>query len=262
MELNPKITEMKKYLFLSVLIIVIVFGFQFCNKSSSNNEELRAKIVDTNNEIFNKRNFEYADKAFTQNYAGQGPQFIKDFAIGITTAFPDLEVKTEKIIVEGNHAGWYRTSTGTHKKEYRGYPPSGEKISWTEILISEYDNKGLIAKEWYATDMDQKLSETNKIDGVFEYLPPLKGQSINRNGKFTYLYGPADGSAPMISQAGTYNVADGIVKNTVTYSTETSQLGREYWWKVKSWDGDTVTFETMNVKGELTGGGRSIKIAD
>ena len=252
---------MKNYLYTAAILIVVVFSFQFCNEVPNDNEELRKKIVDANNEIFNKRNFDFADEIFTDDYAGRGPQFIKDFAIGITDAFPDLEVKTEQIVVEGNHAGWYRTCTGTHENAYRGYPASGEKISWIEILVSEYDDKGLIAKEWYATNLKDKLHATNKVEGVYQYLPPLKGHGIIKNGNFIWLVGPSDGSAPMASQSGTYEVSDDIFKTTIVNSTEPTQIGLEFWSKTISWDGDTLTYETMNTNGEITGGGRPLRIA-
>jgi hypothetical protein len=105
-----------------------------------------------------------------------------------------------------------------------------------------------------------KASIINDIDGVYEYLPPGKGQSVNRNGRFVYLFGSPDGKG-MTSQAGTYIISGDTVKNTVTYSTDAKQIGAVYWWKVKSWSGDTVSYNVMNEKREITGGGKAVRVS-
>ena len=117
-----------------------------------------------------------------------------------------------------------------------------------------------------ACNQESKVTEpntasvNNDIDGVYEYLAPGKGQSVNRNGRFVYLFGSPDGKS-MTSQAGTYIISGDTVKNTVTYSTDPKQIGFVYWWKVKSWSGDTVSYNTMNEKSEITGGGRAIRVS-
>lgn len=252
---------MKKNLSVVMLLIAMVFGFQFCSEPSGNKEELRTKITVANDEIFNKQNYDYADRIFTDDFAGEGPQFIKNFASDITTAFPDLESKIEQIAVEGNQAGWFRTNTGTHTNEYLGYPASGEKISWTEILFTQFNDEGMIMNDWYATDLEDKLQETNSIDGVYQYLPPLKGTGILKNGNFMFLVGPADDSNSMTGQSGTFVISNGILQMTIVHSTDPSQIGWEFWSRTKSWDGDTITYETMNTDGELTGEGRALRIA-
>jgi ketosteroid isomerase-like protein len=97
-------------------------------------------------------------------------------------------------------------------------------------------------------------------EGAFEYLPPLQGQGIVRDGRFVFLYGPADGSGPMTAEAGTYSLAGDTVINTVRYHTDTTQVGRTYRWTYRSLGGDTVGYQVMNEQGEVTGGGRSIRV--
>jgi hypothetical protein len=41
------------------------------------------------------------------------------------------------------------------------------------------------------------------MEGPFEYVGTLKGQSIMAGGRFVFLYGPSDGSASMTGVAGT-----------------------------------------------------------
>lgn len=253
---------MKKYLFTTAVFFFLVFGLQFCSNTNNNNEVLRTKIIEANDEIFNKKNIDYADEVFSEDFAGTGPQFIKDFAQELITAFPDLEVKTEQVAVEGNLVGWYRTNTGTHKNEYLGHPASGKKISWTEILFTRFNDEGVIVQDWYSTNVADKIKSAANVEGVYEYLPPLKGHGIIKNGNFIWLVGPSDESTPMTSQSGTYVLSNDIFKMTIIHSTEPSQVGWEFWSKTKSWDGDTLTYETMNTNGEIIGGGRALRIAD
>lgn len=97
-------------------------------------------------------------------------------------------------------------------------------------------------------------------EGTYEYVPPQQGQSMIAGGRFVFLYGPIDGSGPMTGEAGTYVVSGDTVTNTVTYSTNPAAVGGGYRWVVESTSGDTVTFVTMTLGGEITGRGRSVRV--
>ena len=97
-------------------------------------------------------------------------------------------------------------------------------------------------------------------EGVWEYVAPTQGQSMAAAGRFVFLYGPADGSAPMTGESGTYEISGDTVKNTVRFSTSPDRVGFEYWWTLESRSGDTLSYVVMNPQGEVTGGGRSIQI--
>jgi len=105
------------------------------------------------------------------------------------------------------------------------------------------------------------MESARDVDGVFEYLPPSKGQAVNRNGRFVYLSGPADGKGVMNSTAGTQTLSGDIITNTITHCTDPKRMGTTYRWRIKSWSGDTVTWETMNEKGEVIGGGSAIRVS-
>ena len=57
-------------------------------------------------------------------------------------------------------------------------------------------------------------------------------------------------------------ISGDTIKNTITYCTDSKQIGTVYWWRVKSLSGDTLTFEIMNEKKQITGGGRGIKMSN
>ncbi|MGD8319592.1 MAG: hypothetical protein PVJ02_04045 [Gemmatimonadota bacterium] len=108
--------------------------------------------------------------------------------------------------------------------------------------------------------MEEPAGATDWQEGVWEYVAPTQGQSIARGGRFVFLFGPADGSASMTGEAGTYEIAGDTVKNTVRFSTDPDRIGYEYWWTLESESGDTLSYVVMNTQGEITGRGRSIRI--
>ena len=256
---------MKNYASASVVgIMSLTILLSACNEGSKLTERNKASVLKSNDEMFIKGNLGYADEVISADYVvedyGKGPAYIKTFVKERREAFPDLEIKVEPLIAEGNMVAWLRTQSGTLKNNYWGYSPTGKKITWKEMVFTRYGEDGKIAEEWALSNALEMLQAANDIDGVYEYLPPGKGQSVNRNGRFVYLFGSPDGKG-MTSQAGTYTISGDTVKNTITCSTDPKLIGAVYWWKVKSWSGDTVSYNTMNDKSEITGGGRAIRVS-
>lgn len=97
------------------------------------------------------------------------------------------------------------------------------------------------------------------MEGTFEYVGTLKGQSVLAGGTFVFLYGPADDSAPMTGEAGTYRISRDTATHTVKYSTDPGRVGTTFRWTPASWSGDTVTYVVMNAGGQVTGRGRSVR---
>jgi predicted ester cyclase len=244
------------------LVVVLPFVIQSCNSSSDNEERNKTSIITANDELFDKGNLDHANNVFSEDYAGIGPDPIKDFISKIRQAFPDIQVDIDPIIADQNMVAWVRTNTGTQRGDYMGYKANGKKITWTDVLITEFTPEGKISNEWGKSDLDEVLETASGIEGVYEYLPPLRGQSILRNGNFVYLFGPVEGNNSMNGQAGTYTISGDTIKNELSYSSNPEEIGTIYWWRVISWSGDTVAFETMDDKGQITGGGRAVKISN
>jgi len=243
-------------------IIGFVMAIQSCDQSSKKEEQNKALIVKANNELFNKGNLDFADEVFTDDYRGRGPSIIKEFVSGRRTAFPDLQVKVDPVIAEGDMQAWLRTNTGTHTGEYMGYKPTGKIITWKDMVFTRNNADGKAVEEWGVSNEHEILQAASGIDGVYEYLPPRKGQAVIRNGHFVILSGPSDGSGPMISQAGTHKMSGDTVKLIITYCTNPKLIGTEFWSRVRSWSGDTMTYENMNDKGQISGVRRAVKLSN
>ena len=105
-------------------------------------------------------------------------------------------------------------------------------------------------------------SNGTSIEGTYEYLPPSKGMSSVRGGKFVFLFEPSNGKGPIVGRAGNYFMSGDTVKSTYTHSTNPKEIGTSFQWKVKSWSGDTVTYVVMDNKGAVNGGGKAIRVGN
>lgn len=103
-------------------------------------------------------------------------------------------------------------------------------------------------------------SDPESIDGVYEYVAPTKGMGVMRSGKFVYLAGGSDARSAINGNGGNYELVGNSIKNTITYHTDPKQIGRVFWWKVKSWSGDTLTYTLLDDKGQPTGSGRAVRV--
>ena len=99
----------------------------------------------------------------------------------------------------------------------------------------------------------------SRLEGTWEYVTPLKGQAVLLDGRFVFLYGPADGSAPMTSDAGTYRISRDTVAATITYSTDSTRVGMTPHWTIEAWSADTAAYVVWNDAGRVTSRGRAVR---
>lgn len=61
------------------------------------------------------------------------------------------------MLVEGeDRVAWQRTLRGTHQGPFRGFPASGRRIVWREMLTSAFRD-GRIAEDWLVSDLAERL---------------------------------------------------------------------------------------------------------
>lgn len=108
-------------------------------------------------------------------------------------------------------------------------------------------------------DASQEALSMSPMEGTFEYVGTLKGQSVLTGGRFVFLYGLADGSAPMTGEAGTYQISRDTATHTITYSTDAARIGLVFKWTPESTLGDTLSYVVMSAAGEVTARGRSVR---
>ena len=89
------------------------------------------------NAAYNKGNWKVLDEVLAPNFVrhdqasgitGKGPEVEKQVATLYRTAFPDLQLRIDEIISEGNTVAIRWTATGTAKGNLRGVSLSGRKV--------------------------------------------------------------------------------------------------------------------------------------
>jgi len=75
----------------------------------------------------------------------------KTFFAMLRGAFPDLHVKVEDQIAEGDKVVQRTTAHGTMKGEFAGMPPSGKSATWQAIHILRFEN-GKTVEHWVVQD--------------------------------------------------------------------------------------------------------------
>jgi len=96
----------------------------------------------------------YAADFVSHGAPGEDTHGIKDYKKSISegySAFPDIHLTIDDMVVEGDKVAVRVTESGTHKGEFMGIPPTNKK--WTVWGISiERVAGGKIVEEWGIVD--------------------------------------------------------------------------------------------------------------
>lgn len=91
-----------------------------------------------------------------------GAKALKEVFTRLHRAFPDLHVKIEDLIAEGDKVVSRNTVTGTHQGEYMGLPPTGKSVTYNEIFIFRVAD-GRIAETWGVVDVLSQMKQLGVI---------------------------------------------------------------------------------------------------
>jgi steroid delta-isomerase-like uncharacterized protein len=79
------------------------------------------------------------------------------------TAFPDLQMLAEEVLVSGDKTVTRVRATGTHKGELMGMPPTGKGVDVHLIDIMKFDDAGLVREHWGLMDMFSMMQQLGAI---------------------------------------------------------------------------------------------------
>jgi steroid delta-isomerase-like uncharacterized protein len=80
-----------------------------------------------------------------------GAEALKEVWTTLLRAFPDLHVKVEDLLAEGDKVVCRNLVTGTHLGEFMGRPPTGKSVAYSEMFIFRFVD-GRIAETWGVVD--------------------------------------------------------------------------------------------------------------
>ncbi len=130
---------------------------------------LKSKLQAINVALFADRNIGQIPDCFTSDYIAHvsgdksacGYDIIRKHLQALHRAFPKLDYKIDVLIEYEDRIAWQRTFSGVQEAAYLGFPASGKIIIWSDMVVSRFKD-GLIAEEWFVTDLAEKLLLSRK----------------------------------------------------------------------------------------------------
>ena len=92
-----------------------------------------------------------------------GPAGARQILAELTTAFPDLDIKIEDVLQEGNKVIVRSKISGTQRGPLVGFPATNRKMSIQAIDIHEFKD-GKIVRTWHTEDWMSGLHQLGVFD--------------------------------------------------------------------------------------------------
>ena len=126
-------------------------------------QSLASKIEAANSELMANGHLDAVGEFFATDYVGHGTDkdlrghgAIRRFIGMYRRAFPDLQVDVQILVTAKDRVAWQRTLRATHKSDFKGFPATGRRIVWRDMVTSRFRD-GLIAEDWVITDLAERL---------------------------------------------------------------------------------------------------------
>ena len=133
--------------------------------SPSNGEVIRILVE----EVANKGNLSLLDEIIHGDYVFRSPreelhgaEELKDYFAMLRTAFPDLNLRIDDLIVEGAIAAYRLTIRGTHQGDFTGVAATGKQVKVSGMVVSRFD-EGKIIEEWEILDELSMLQQLGVV---------------------------------------------------------------------------------------------------
>ena len=125
---------------------------------------LAARIEAANTTLIANGNLDAIAEFFTPDYVVHltdqdmtgGHEAIRRILNMYRRAFPDLQVEVEILVKAKDRVAWQRTLRATHTGDFKGFPATGRRIVWRDMVTSRFRD-GLIAEDWVITDLAERL---------------------------------------------------------------------------------------------------------
>ena len=123
---------------------------------STQNKKITGRFL---KEVVNKGNLAVIDELVADDYVYHGPygtelqgkEALKEMFIGLRQGFPDLHVKPNFLLGDGNMIGVQFSLSGTHTGEFAGMPATHKTLHIQGMVMSRI-KAGLIREDWEMYD--------------------------------------------------------------------------------------------------------------
>ncbi len=147
-------------LFIALLCNVFQASAQTISAPQVSNKEIAVQYI---NEVINNQKLYLLKYIFDTGYvfhsmSGKDGYEMRDSALntflyGLFTAFPDFHFTLINTIAEGDLVALNLSATGTHRKDFMGYPATQKKIIYKEMFVFKFLNKKIV-EGWGLTDLN------------------------------------------------------------------------------------------------------------
>ena len=127
-----------------------------------------SKIETANRALIAEGKVDAVNAFFTADYVAHGTDrrieghgAIRKFVRELQQGFPDLQVEVEILVKAKDRVAWQRTLRGSHRGNFRGFPPTGRRVVWRDMVTSRFRD-GRIAEDWVITDVVERLLRSKK----------------------------------------------------------------------------------------------------
>ena len=141
--------------------------------TASRAEAMRRLVRRIHEEAESQGRLEVIDEAFAEAFVdaghperGGGPASVKAHVREMRTRFPDLQVRVEDLVVEGDLAAARLVTSGTHGGAFAGLAPTGRFVRWDGFVLRRFEH-GRIVQQWTRFDMLGLLRQLGALDGMF-----------------------------------------------------------------------------------------------
>lgn len=136
--------------------------------SKEQNKALLSRLI---KEVFNRGNISLIDDLLAPGFVEHeelppgippGREGVKKLSSLFRSAFPDLKVKIDDTIADGDKVVIRSTWSGTHKGEFMGIPPTGKSVSFGVIDIVRFAG-GKIVEHWGQMDAMRMMQQLGAV---------------------------------------------------------------------------------------------------
>ncbi len=87
-----------------------------------------------------------------------GAEKLKQVWSVLFSVYPDIHLTVDDLIAAGDKIVARNTVTGTHRGEFMGTPPTGNRVTYNEIFIFRFVD-GRVAETWGVVDVVAQLRQ-------------------------------------------------------------------------------------------------------
>ena len=135
--------------------------------SVEDNKAIERRVIE---EVFNQGKLEIIPELLSQDYVYhgpggmefKGPEGFTQFVSMFRNAFPDINLKIQDMVAEGNKVLTRFTGSGTHQGELMGIPPTGKQVATSGMVVVCVEN-GKCVEAWENFDQLLMLQQLGAI---------------------------------------------------------------------------------------------------